>query len=214
MGLEAPAGVVGHHVVDPAGNPRVVRVQGGDETHIGTKETVEQQVALQGLLPGPPQQQPDPDAEAGACGRSGTAEIALCGGRRDDRLCAFGHGGGHQEFELARLVATQRQTAEVFPLDPDRRKARLGRQAGRDLEGRGELAQRHPRQPGGELVVPRHGNSGLTRRATSSMAMATPLRPSTAACSSSTNTSPARAALSKAGIGTRATLSVAASAAA
>ena len=85
-------------------------------------------------------------AELGGEGGGLTGMVRLRRALRDDHVGAFGLGFGHQEFELARLVAAGRQPRAVVALDPDLRPAQFARQAVEPLQWRWQMREMDSRK--------------------------------------------------------------------
>src|SRR5690606_23161163 len=96
------------------------------------------------------QHERDAEAVSAAVERGGECVVRADGANGDEALDAAALRVGEDELELADLVAAVRLRAEVVPLDPELRALR-GRAEVERLDGRGELADRQPRDARGQL---------------------------------------------------------------
>src|SRR5690606_33531410 len=83
---------------------------------------------------------------------------------------------GEDELELADLVAAVGMRADVVALDPELRALRDGRAEVERLDGRGELADRQPRDAGGQLGETAEEGRGVGGRRSSGAATLRPGR--------------------------------------
>jgi hypothetical protein len=108
--------------------------------HVGAEQSIEEVVALARRLRLACRQH-ERDAEAGdARGGGGHARVVRLdrAGGHDDG-CILMEGVANQEFELARLIAAERQPGEVIAFEQD---ARAARRAAERLAQAGGLGQR------------------------------------------------------------------------
>ena len=198
----------------PARNPRVIGVFGVNEANVGPEQSVQEVVALERLICLTTKQQAQTNVQLCTSCRTGPTKIRLGRCRGHDGLGSARQRIAQQKLELPWFIATECEATKILSLDPDRRRACCLAQPGLVLQRCRPIGQCYALERVRQTSRHNQGNRGLTLRSASCMASCTGFRPRTADCNSSTKMSPALAALSNAGNGTRATLSVAASAAA
>ena len=126
----------------------------GKDAHVGAQQVIDEQVAGEGLGGVAAQHQDALEAGSDGGGRRQPRVVGLEAAGGEDHLRPFGQGVGHQQLQLAHLVAAQGQAGLVVALDPEGRAAQPGREARQRVKRRGKVSEREPGKLLGSHHVP------------------------------------------------------------